>query len=175
MAAYGQCPETIKNTVHIKDYLQGQAAENIVDVLTVIREGSSGFGETAECSPQHLQLRKRNLPLSCVLLNQLCGKNTEMYNNTETLTILQQNLILQSYNQTLYMFRVRFPQETSQFAAPFAEYITAFCCNLNSHTIINHVNLLQSQLVLYFITYTTGSSGWENVLKLKHIRSITLI
>ncbi len=55
----------------LTNHSQGQTAENIVDVLTVIGEGSSGFGETAERSPQHLQLRQRNMPLSCVLLNQL--------------------------------------------------------------------------------------------------------
>ena len=38
----------------VTNYLQGHTAENIVDVLTVIREGSSGFSETAECSAQHL-------------------------------------------------------------------------------------------------------------------------
>lgn len=45
------CSSGIKNSFQVTDYLQGQTTENIVDMLTVIREGSSGFGETAECSP----------------------------------------------------------------------------------------------------------------------------
>lgn len=57
------------------NYLQGQTAENIVDMLTVIRKSGSGFGETTKCSPQHLQLRERDLPVSCVLLNQLWGED----------------------------------------------------------------------------------------------------
>lgn len=60
-------------------YLQGQTAENILDVLTVIWKGSGGFGKIVECSPQHLQLRERNLPLPCVLLNKLSRNETEMW------------------------------------------------------------------------------------------------
>lgn len=44
-----------------------------MDVLAVIGEGSRGFGKAAESAPQHLQLGKRNLPVTCVFLNQLLG------------------------------------------------------------------------------------------------------
>lgn len=45
-----------------------------MDVLAVIGEGSRGFGKAAESAPQHLQLGERNLPVTCVFLNQLLGK-----------------------------------------------------------------------------------------------------
>lgn len=48
-----------------------------MDVLAVIGEGGRGFGKAAESAPQHLQLGKRNLPVTCVFLNQLLeGKHT---------------------------------------------------------------------------------------------------
>lgn len=65
------------------EYVQGKAAEDIVDVLAVIGEGGRGFGKAAESTPQHLQLRKRNLPVTCVFLNQLLGGG-----NTHTLVTL---------------------------------------------------------------------------------------
>lgn len=60
----------------IDNSLQGKAADNVVDVLAVMGEGSRGFGKTTESRPQHLQLGKRNLPVTCVFLNQLLGRNT---------------------------------------------------------------------------------------------------
>lgn len=45
-------------------------------MLTVIGEGSGGFGEAAECCPQNLQLREGNVPLPRVLLHQLYEHNT---------------------------------------------------------------------------------------------------
>lgn len=41
----------LKNSFY---YIQCKAADNVVDVLTVIGEGSSGFGKTVESCPQHL-------------------------------------------------------------------------------------------------------------------------
>lgn len=52
-----------------KKHLQRQTTENILDVLTVVWKAGCGSGEAADRSPQHLQLREGNLPLTCVLLN----------------------------------------------------------------------------------------------------------
>lgn len=60
----------------MKKYSQGKAAEHILHVLALGREGHTGGGEAAQRRLQHLQLGQRDLPPPSIVLHNL-GKDME--------------------------------------------------------------------------------------------------